>query len=201
MTESCVLPEFDLDQVAAAAHQLFGLGGTVRNLDGERDLNFLIESDAGKYVFKIANENENPAMLECQHEVFERVNREFTAQGLPIETPVSLRSVNGNVLETVHSRTGIDHTCRVVSFVDGKLLSAVNPHSPALLEKIGGVLGALDGILEGYQHSAIERPLLWNMVTALETLDRFSPLLEDPEKAVQGFQRRYHIPQQRTLDG
>ena len=61
MTTTCLLPEFSLQQATELVAKLFRLGGTLQPLNGERDLNFLVDSETGKFVFKIANQNESPA--------------------------------------------------------------------------------------------------------------------------------------------
>ena len=63
MTESCLLPEFDIRQASEIASRLFALEGAIRQLDGERDLNYLITTDQGKFVFKIANGTESSDAL------------------------------------------------------------------------------------------------------------------------------------------
>ena len=73
MSDSCVLPDFDDAEAAEYASRLFGLSGPLRRLDGERDLNFRIGEPGTRFVFKIANAGESPAMLECQHLVFEKL--------------------------------------------------------------------------------------------------------------------------------
>ena len=73
MSDNCELPDFSSDAAAVIAQRLFGLDGSIKALDGERDLNFLIADREGKFVFKIANLMESPAMLECQHLVLKRL--------------------------------------------------------------------------------------------------------------------------------
>ncbi len=178
MTQTCILPAFTDQQAADAANALFGLAGPLKRLNGERDLNFLIQSRCGPVVFKIANRMENGAMLACQHAVFERMN----TPGTNIRCPESIASVNGNIIESVHSATGIKHYCRAVTFIPGSLLSAVYPQTPELLESVGRCVADMDSVLQGFRHAGLERPLLWNMADAMATLDRFKPLLRDAAK-------------------
>ena len=95
MSESCALPEFDLQQAAKIACDLFAINGPIRLLNGERDLNFLIEDPRGKFVFKIANIDESPTMLECQHQVFDLLNKAQAFPGIVI----ALASVNVHLIE------------------------------------------------------------------------------------------------------
>jgi Ser/Thr protein kinase RdoA (MazF antagonist) len=173
MTEICILPDFTTEQTAEIIERLYGLRGTLRVLNGERDLNFLLHTENGQYVFKIANQDEPYGMLECQHQVLQRLGVDNV---MPRQAS-SIESVNGRAIEVVVNESGIHHYCRMLSYVEGQLLSSVNPHNPELLEDLGKTLAQIDMSLQGFTHEALERPLLWNMSDALTTLERFKPLL------------------------
>lgn len=181
MPEICVLPRFSRRQAAAAAKKLYGLDGECRPLNGERDLNYLIDglSDGrgGRYLFKIANGDEKIDQLECQHQVFERLARDCVFE----QVPAGVKSVNGNSFETVTAADGTRHYTRVVGYVEGRLLSSVNPHPPALLESLGERLALLDKSLDGFTHAGLERPLLWEMHRADAIVEKFAPLLASDE--------------------
>ena len=177
MTESCILPEFTLEQASELARDLYGLDGRLKPLDGERDLNFLVDSGDERFVFKIANIEESPAMLECQHEVFERI-REAAVFPKVATARVSSR---GNTIEYVDGAQGA-HACRVLPFIEGRMLADIDPIQPALLDDLGRKLARLDHALEGYSHPALERPLLWNLVDAFQIVETYRPLLEGKER-------------------
>ncbi len=197
MTKTCILPEFLDQQAADAAKILYGIEGTIKRLNGERDLNFLITSAASQsqqrqVVFKIANSQENAAMLECQHDVFTAMAKVDRGDGA-VAAPKTIQSVNGKSVESVISASGEQHFCRAVGFVAGRLMSAVNPHTAELLESLGETVGQVDQVLADFKHDAIERPLLWNMNDAVEILERYKPLLGDDSKTelIALFQNRF----------
>ena len=175
MSESCSLPEFDQQQATQIAHDLFAIDGPIQLLNGERDLNFLIADPRGKFVFKIANIDESPAMLECQHQVFERLSKARVFPGIVVALP----SVNGHLIEYTRSSQGLEHACRVLPFVEGNLLNQCKHLDSGLLEDLGRSLAQLDLALEGFTHAALERPLLWEMRDGLERIESFKPLLEN----------------------
>ena len=181
MSDSCVLPEFDEREAAAAAARLFELRGPIKRLDGERDLNFLIGEPGARCVFKIANLQEDIGMLECQHLVFERLadRQVFPAVALARE------SVNGERIETLQSRTGERHYCRVLPFIEGRLLGDLDNLEVGLLKDIGLRLARLDLALGSFSHPALERPLLWKMDSALDVLESFKPLLKSETQRAQ----------------
>jgi Ser/Thr protein kinase RdoA (MazF antagonist) len=178
MTEICILPDFSTAQAANITERLYGLWGSLKVLNGERDLNYLLHTDNGQYVFKIANQDELYGMLECQHQVLKRLK----ADKVMPQQASSLESVNGRVIEIITSDSGIHHYCRILNYVEGELFSSINPHSPELLGDLGKTLARLDLSLQGFTHEALDRPLLWNMADGLVTLERFKPLLASNDR-------------------
>ncbi|MCP4488596.1 MAG: aminotransferase class III-fold pyridoxal phosphate-dependent enzyme [Gammaproteobacteria bacterium] len=173
MSATCQLPQFSAERVSQLLRELFNIDAELRPLAGERDLNFLLITDSAKYVFKIANQNEDPGILDCQQQVFQRLaaNNIFTEQFRAIE------SRHGNAIETIYDASGIPHLCRLLNYAEGRLLAAVKPHLTELLIDLGESLGKLDKALFDFEHEALHRPLLWKMHGALTVLAEFKPLL------------------------
>ena len=193
MTKISILSEFSTQQVADAARTLYHIEGRVQRLNGERDLNFLIDSGEQQFVFKISHQTENVAMLECQHIVFQRLSQTARHKAGRLQMPKTIQSRNGKPFESIISARGHKHLCRMVSFISGRLLSAVNPQTPALLENLGETVGEIDLALVDFKHPAIERALLWNMNDAISTLKQCKPLLDDDERIelIDYFQNRF----------
>ena len=193
MSDSCVLPAFDTTEAANIAQRLFGLEGPLKLLNGERDLNFLITTQSGKFVFKIANALESPSMLECQHLVFQRL---ADAEVFPL-VATTLASVNGRQVETVSDAQGTEHCCRVLPFLEGRVMADIVDLKAPVLADLGRRLALLDKALDGFTHAGLERPLLWNMEQALSVLENYKPLLaSDAQRAlVEHFERgfRQHV--------
>ena len=189
MSDSCLLPDFDAQQAAAIASRLYALEGPMKLLHGERDLNYLISADAGRFVFKIANAEEARDMLDCQHRVFERIAR---AQVFPL-IACARKSVHGREIETVEDSGGRRHYCRVLPFLEGRMWSDLESTSAELLQDLGGNLAALDKSLAGFSHPGLARPLLWNMETTAVSLDAYKPLLANNEerRLVEHFESGY----------
>jgi Ser/Thr protein kinase RdoA (MazF antagonist) len=200
MSDSCLLPAFDATEAADIAQLLFALEGPLKLLNGERDLNFLITTERGKFVFKIANALESPAMLECQHLVFQRL---ADAQVFPL-VATALASVNGRLIETVGDAQGIEHCCRVLPFLEGRMMAEIADLKAEVLADLGRRLALLDLALQGFTHAGLERPLLWNMEQALNVLETYKPLLaSDAQRAlVEHFEigyREHVLPVQAEL--
>jgi len=200
MSDSCLLPQFDTAEVADMTRRLFALDGSIRQLDGERDLNFLINDTGAKFVFKIANAQESPAMLECQHLVYQRLAE---AKVFP-RVATALESVNGRLIETVSDAKGRQHYCRVLPFIEGRMLTDLSELAPQLLTDLGHRLALLDKALVSFSHPGLERPLLWHMPDALTILETYKPLLADKNQRalVETFENGYRerlLPRQHDL--
>ncbi len=178
MTATCVLPAFSIDQTLLIVRDLYGIEGTLNALNGERDLNYLLTTDGGRFVFKIANREESYAVLDCQHQVLQRL----VADKVMSQQASSIKSLNQKVIETVTSDDGIDHFCRLLPYIEGRLLSEVDPHTPELLCDLGRTLAKLDQSLQDFTHQALHRSLLWSMDDVLDTLERFKPSLASDAK-------------------
>ena len=178
MTGTCVLPAFSSDQATRIVRDLFGIESRLQRLNGERDLNYLVDSEIGRFVFKIAHRDETYGMLECQHLVLERL----AADNVMPQSASSVESLNARVIETITGEQGVDHYCRMLNYVEGRLLSSVTPHTPELLKDLGRILARLDSSLENFNHAVLKRRFIWNMFEALATLERFKSLLESDQK-------------------
>ncbi|NNE64676.1 MAG: aminotransferase class III-fold pyridoxal phosphate-dependent enzyme, partial [Gammaproteobacteria bacterium] len=75
----------------------------------------------------------------------------------------------------------------------GKLLSAVKPHFPALLYDLGKTLARLDQTLIDFSHPALDRPLLWKMHEAIDTLQDLKPILatDDQRELIEYFEQKF----------
>jgi len=200
MSDSCLLPQFDAREAAELARRLFALEGPLKLLNGERDLNFLISDERGKFVFKIANAEESEATLDCQHRVFERL---AAAKAFPLIAR-ALPSLEGREIETVNDAQGQQHFCRVLPFLEGRMWADFEISKAELLTDLGSQLAALDRALDGFSHAGLERALLWNMETTAIALEQYKPLLsgDDERRLIEHFEKNYRkqvLPLQQQL--
>lgn len=152
-------PAFSLEEAARIAQTHFGIDGSVTPLPGERDLNFRIDAPGGSYVLKIANAEEDRGALEMQHAALAHLAGREPGLGLQRAAPARA----GGTLVSVASATGQRHLARMLTYVPGTLWARVNPHSMAMLERLGGALGALDRGLADFDHPAAHRSLKWDL--------------------------------------
>lgn len=158
------IPSFTATEALAIANQGYGLMGTASILPSERDQNFLItESGAGKYVLKIANLSDTPALLDFQNKAMRHVEK--SQADCRVQRVVC--SLQGLDIMTMHNpRTGTQHGVRLLTWLDGEVLANSTARGPALFESIGAGMAGIDAALCEFSHPAMRRVLQWDLCRA-----------------------------------
>jgi 4-aminobutyrate aminotransferase-like enzyme/Ser/Thr protein kinase RdoA (MazF antagonist) len=168
-------PRFTLDDATQFAQTFYSLRVRAKSLPSERDQNFLLESESGKFVLKIANATESRALLEAQNQVMRHLAQrvDFCPRVIP--------ATNGEEIVTVTSNEGAQHFLRLVTYLPGVPLGHLKRHSPELLRDLGFKLGQLSLALQDFDHPALHRDFHWDLANGLDILQKFSPLVRDPD--------------------
>ena len=168
-------PSFDAELAAAIATEHFSVRGSARQLPSERDQNFLLTNNAGeKFVLKIANALEDPALLDAQNAVLKHLaTRVSFCQRL-------VASVSGKETVSVQAPNGATHLVRLVDYLPGVPLAEIQPQSSELLHDLGRKLGELDQALADFDHPAVHRDFHWDLANGNRILGEFSGLIKDP---------------------
>ncbi|MFO7867257.1 MAG: aminotransferase class III-fold pyridoxal phosphate-dependent enzyme [Candidatus Aminicenantes bacterium] len=182
-------PSFSREEAGAAARCLYGLEAEAEPLPSERDQNFYLkEENKGEFVLKIANPEEKQDILDLQNKAMEHLNKKMTAGSCPRLIP----AVSGRDMETLENQEGRVHFVRLVSYLPGKVLAEVNPHSSDLLFRVGEFFGDMERSLADFSHPAGRRELIWDLKNAFSVIDEFKRHITDKKKAglVEQFSRR-----------
>ena len=150
------------DVSAADAQEILAthwkLTGTVRPLPGERECNFHVYTDSGlEFVLKVASPLEDAAVIEFQVAALEHLAR--VAPGTPV--PRVVPSADGTRIVAVG-----ELTARLLTWLPGRPMAEVSPHSPALLRAVGRSLGSITAGLSSFEHRASRRSLKWDLAAA-----------------------------------
>ncbi|MBI5877625.1 MAG: aminotransferase class III-fold pyridoxal phosphate-dependent enzyme [Chloroflexi bacterium] len=155
-------PTLSLSDAQSMAARLYGVTGTAKPLPSERDQNFHVQADDGvEYVLKVANSAEERATLEMQNGAV----RHLAARGIDLWRVIP--SLAGNDVECVTAPDGSAHLARLLTYLPGRVLAQVRPHTPELLAGVGDLLGRIDRGLADYAHPAAKRDLKWDLARAL----------------------------------
>lgn len=184
-------PHFTVAAACALAAQQYALDVTAMPLAGERDQNFLLTTTdraAVNYVLKIANAQEEAAVLDLQNQALQHI---IAKKSVPI--PQLLPTTTGQIIATVHEQSNgqsddnadiahrpTSYFVRLLSYLPGKPLGTVNPHRPALLYALGNYLGQLDQALADFEHPAADRSIQWDLRRANEVIQRHKAEISEP---------------------
>jgi len=157
-------PRFTLEQARHLAAGLFGLDGAPEALPSERDQNFRLELPSGEaFVLKIANATERREVLDLQNAAMAHLAAH--APGLAVPRVIPAR--DGRTIAETTGEDGRRHFVRLVTWVPGRVLAAVKPHSEALLESLGRAAGEMDTALASFEHAAMHRDFPWDLTQTL----------------------------------
>jgi 4-aminobutyrate aminotransferase-like enzyme/Ser/Thr protein kinase RdoA (MazF antagonist) len=169
-------PSFTVEQVADYVNKQYGLTGKLSSLDSERDQNFRIETKEGdRFVIKIANSAEAPAIIDMQLKALKHIT--LVDPTLPV--PRILLSRNGLAIEQIQSEVGIEHSVRILSYMEGNYPDYA-PTDFALHRSIGKCLARLGLALRGFFHPAANYDLLWDLKHTSK-LRQFLSYIEDED--------------------
>ncbi len=157
----------------------YGLNGQAKRLPGEYDLNFEIQTPTERYLLKIARADTDLQELEFQNAVLQHVEQNFKApqhQHLPVQRVIATRSGESIARADIGGQT---RQMRLLSFLEGRTLARVSPHTRQLLESLGAAVARVDQALSGFSHPLAARAFKWNIAQA----DAIIPKLEFIENA------------------
>jgi Ser/Thr protein kinase RdoA (MazF antagonist) len=153
------VPDFGAEAAARAVRELYGIEGAFSRLYSERDQNFRVRAaDGTEYVFKIANSDEDPGVLDMQHQALSHV--EARDPNLPV--PRVIRTRKGAMSGSIEDAGGKAHIVRLLSFMPGIDLAEV-PMTPKVLRALGATTARLDKALRSFFHPSANHVLLWDL--------------------------------------
>ena len=143
----------NIEQVADWLKAHCGIGGELKPLVGDVDLNFLCQSLEQSYVVKISQ-------VEALNEFdFEAALLHHTAQHETehLQLPVPIYNHNNEWLTVCQNTDDLITVMRVLSWVDGVLWSDYLPQTAEHLSHLGHQAATLDQILNDFNHQSANR--------------------------------------------
>jgi 4-aminobutyrate aminotransferase-like enzyme/Ser/Thr protein kinase RdoA (MazF antagonist) len=164
---------------AGIALEHYGIAAAATPLASERDRNFLLVTPPGeRFVLKVANAAEERAILEAQNAAMAHVGAQT---GL---CPSVVPSVGGESIVACECRA-TRHFVRLLTWIPGVPLGAIRRHSPALLERLGSSLGAVDRALATFDHPAIHREFHWDLARGIQVVRHHLSAIGDATRRAQ----------------
>lgn len=184
-----------LQQVDEILATVYGLEGEVTPLAGERDRNFRVDTGNRSLNLKVANPAESTAALDMQQLALHHVR----SRDATIPVPEPLRTRDGDLVgDAVVGDARL--RVRATSYLPGRNVDDVGYNS-ALRADVMRFLARLDQALASFFHSALDRPLLWNLGRILELRAHTSHLAPHQQRVVESWLRHFESGIKPRLDG
>jgi len=163
MPESRVSQPISTAEAERIAREVFGLNGTATALPGEYDDNFhLRSSGGGEFVLKIMHPSRERELVELQCEAL----RHLADHAPSLVLPQIRATRKGKLFTTAEVQDGASRLVWTLSYVRGKVMADVKPHSAELLRELGRLLGDMNHALASFEHPAAKRELKWDSARA-----------------------------------
>ena len=180
----CVIPpEVSIDKVKEVALFQFGFTGSVSELGGERDRNFLIKHSKddlrGKdFLLKFANASENDQLLDMQCAALKHIQQINPT----IPVPRLIPTKEGKQWASVQLNASESVRVRAFTFLPGISIDDVLKDS-GLMKNLGRMVASLDFSLRGFFHPSAKHSLAWDIqhLDQLEELVKYLPKAEEKE--------------------
>lgn len=178
MPEARVAPPPAPAEAHRIARELYDIEASVRALPGEYDDNFLLETaDARAFVLKIMHPEREESFVDMQCHALTCLAQRAPQLILPRVIPT-----NEGRSFAPYRLAGRLRFVWMLSFLAGRTLAEVKPHSPELLESLGEFLARMDSALMDFSHSATRRDLKWDVSRTLRARQHLSHILDSDKR-------------------
>lgn len=149
-------------QAARIARQLYQVSGDIMPLPGELDFNFKITGGRQSYILKISRPGVSSGYIQFQQALLDHVN----SSTIPVVCPKTVLGVDGKSITRILDDAGNPRLVRLLTWIDGRLWSDVNPITDRLLKSLGRQAGQVTKALQGFDHDLAHRNLKWDLAQA-----------------------------------
>ncbi|WP_168990414.1 phosphotransferase [Aureimonas flava] len=160
-------PGFAPAEIEALVRERYAIAARATMLASERDLTVRMDAaDGGRFVLKIANAAEDPAVTLFQSRALEHLER--AAPDVPAPRLVRTRA-GETAFPAPHG--GERHVARLLTWLPGRPLLGT-PRSPRQMRALGAALGRLTAGLAGFSDPAAAHEIVWDIRRAPALLAR-----------------------------
>ncbi len=168
-------PIVSADQAQMLLRAHYGLHGALTPLGSQQDLNFLVDTDDGRFVLKICHGDYATVELQAQHAALAHL----AGKGLPV--PGVRQAVDGRDLLSVMVDERTVHI-RLLDYIDGQPLTRLPHFSARLRAQMGQLCAQVDQALADFDHPGLARTLQWDPRHAPALIAEMLPVLADPQR-------------------
>ncbi|NNJ11513.1 aminotransferase class III-fold pyridoxal phosphate-dependent enzyme [Chloroflexales bacterium ZM16-3] len=169
----------------ALALSVYGVAAAATALPGEYDRNFRMDAANGaQYVLKVVHPDRSESEIDLQVQgLLHLQGTGGWGQGTGMRIPRVIPALDGQLV----ARRQVGGEGRIVwmlSYLPGRVLAEVRPHSPALLRNLGRWLGAAALALADFDHPLAKRPYTWDLAQAGWIGSHIAIIADDHDRAL-----------------
>ncbi len=158
--------EIKTNQVENFIFNEFQIKGTATKLPGEIDLNFRIKTDTNDgFIFKIFHPKDALSRIDFLDKLLSHIENYRSDLVIPRIIP----NLKKTPFLSVTDEKGTARNVLLISWIPGRLWSAVNPKLENLYFSLGMKAGSLTKALQGFRHSMAEIDSVWDISESLWT--------------------------------
>jgi 4-aminobutyrate aminotransferase-like enzyme/Ser/Thr protein kinase RdoA (MazF antagonist) len=176
-----------IDRAADIARGLYHITGDIVPLPGELDFNFRITDGSRRFVLKISRPDVTLEYFQFQQALLDHV----AANDVTLQCPATVPSADGRFICEITDDAGNLRLVRLLSWIDGRLWSLVNPITDRLLTSLGRQAGRVTKALQGFDHDMARRNLLWDVARTDWTRAHLHLFTEEQQKIIGLFHKKF----------
>ncbi|MDV9032393.1 aminotransferase [Pseudomonas sp. RAC1] len=165
-------PQVSETQAHQALQAYYGLHGSLVPLGSQQDVNFRLDSDQGRFVFKLCHGSYARVELEAQHAALAYLRE----HGLPV--PAVRAALDGSRLLALQIG-GQALRGRVLEYLDGQPLTRLAHLPQRLMAELGALCAQVGKALADFDHPGLERTLQWDPRHAGVLIEHLLPVIKD----------------------
>jgi len=187
--------KISIKEAAKILKSIYNLDGEISLLDGEIDFNFkVVLNNSKKYLLKISRSSFEQEYIDYQVLLLEHLNKNSKIE-LP-KLVLSTDNKKSSIIQDVH---GYDRSVRLMSWIDGRLWSTVNPITKSLRYELGYLCSELSKSLQNFKHPYADKEIEWDVAKSLWVecyLDKFDfEKIKILKKFIKNFKDNLHLYQ------
>ena len=164
---------------AKKLYENFDINASLKKLDGEFDLNFLVKTeDNDKYILKVMRVGCDPSLINMQCAAIRSV------EGKNLFTPAIITTNSATDFATLIDENGHERLVWLIKAIDGICYAKIKPKSIDLANDLGSKIGALSKALEEFDHPYLDRDFKWNLMQANWITEHLSLIQDSSRKNI-----------------
>ena len=172
--------------------ELYNIKGKTSSLPGYIDFNFRIkiENEEG-YILKISRPEENKKYLEFQQNLLQSIE----ASDENLIAPKVVCDKNKNSISEITDAFGKKRFVRMLTWVSGRVWSAVNPQLEDFRFSLGEQCGVLTKALQSFDHPEAHYNFEWDIAQSLWTKEHLHLFSSDKKEIISYHQKKFEAIQ------